>query len=156
MTSLPRGGEDVKQDRVLAWALEQAQYLTPTQHHVLLYLCISAWHKADNPENEPMGMVLSGLTALRKIQMGTGLSQRAVRNALDGLQDAGYILCKHRPGNGRSDIAVLWWEDFDEIREEFRAGVRDLPKEWQREIQRRPERIVGSSGSNIVPFRSGT
>lgn len=155
MTSLPRGGE-VRQHRVLAWALEQAQYLTPTQHHVLLYLCINAWHTADNNEAAPVGMVLTGRTALRKIQMGTGLSQRAVRNALDGLQDAGYILCAHKPGNGQSHIGILWWEEFDEIREEFRAGARDLPKDWRRTIKPRPKRITGNSEGNIVQFRSGT
>ena len=145
--------EEVYLSEVVEWAQEQTQFLTPTQAHVLLYLCCNAW-TSDNPEG-PIGQVLSGRTALRKIQMGTGLSQRTVRYALDALQDNGYIWCKHAPGNGKSQIVIFWSEAADERRAEFRAGVRPLPEGFKREIKRRPKRIAGDSGSNIVQFRSG-
>lgn len=147
---LPFG--EVQQHDVLEWAQDQAQYLTPTQHHVLLYLCINAWHTPDNKENAPVGVVLSGRTSLRKIQMKTGLSERAVRNNLNALQDAGYILRDSLPGHGQSVIGVLWREEYDEIRAEIRAGTRDLPKEWRRAVKPSKERIVGSSDGNIVQF----
>jgi DNA-binding MarR family transcriptional regulator len=154
MTSLPSG--EVRQYDVLEWAQEQAKYLTPTQHHVLLYLCINAWHTPDNNENAPAGMVLSGRTAMSKIQMRTGLSERTVRDALNALQDNGYILRKSKPGNGQSVIGVLWQEDHDDIRAEIWAGVRDLPKEWKRDVRPPAKRIVGGSEGNIVEFRSGS
>lgn len=147
---LPLNGE-VRLDEVMAWAQEQAQFLSPTQHHVLLYLCINAWRTPHNPEQQQTGGVLSGRTRLRKIRMGTGLSERAIRNALDGLQDAGYILAKHQPGNGASEIHVFWFEGADAFREEFRAGVRDLPKMLQRP-KKTNERNVAPAEGNVVQF----
>lgn len=151
--SLPLG--EVTQHEVLEWAQEQAQYLSPTQSHVLLYLCINAWHTASNHEGRSPGDVLSGRTALSKIQMRTGLSQRAVRYALDDLQDAGYIVASHRPGNGKSSIGILWHAGADEMRAEVRAGVRDIPDAMKRVVKTRTKPIVGSNGTNIVQFRSG-
>jgi DNA-binding MarR family transcriptional regulator len=149
---LPLG--EVSQHEVLEWAQEQAQYLSPTQSHVLLYLCINAWHTTSNHEGRSPGDVLSGRTALSKIQMRTGLGKTAVKDALDALQDAGYIVANHRPGNGKSWISVYWSESADDIRAEVRAGVRALPEVLRREIKTRPKRIVGSSADNIVEFRS--
>lgn len=148
--------EEVHLYEVMAWAQTQAQYLSAPSHTIVLwYLCANAWCTPDNKEGAAPGDVLSARTSLRKIQMGTGLSARAVRYALDALQDAGYIVAKHRPGNGQSEIAVLWFEEADEIRAEMRAGVRSLPDTWKREIKRRPKAITGIKDGNIVQFRSG-
>lgn len=151
--SLPLG--EVTQHEVLEWAQEQAQYLSPTQAHVLLYLCINAWHTASNHEGRSPGDVLSGRTALSKIQMRTGLSEKTVRRALDALQDAGYIVANHQPGNGKSKIGILWHAGADEMRAEVRAGVRTIPEAMKRTIVTRTKPIVGVNGTNIVEFRSG-
>lgn len=150
---LPLG--EVSPHDVMEWAQEQAQFLTPTQTLVLWYLCINAWHTATNNEGRSPGDVLSGRTSLRKIQMRTGLSQRAVRYALDGLQDKGYVIAEHQPGNGRSAISIFWHEGADEVRKEVRAGVRDFPEAMKRKVNTRQKRISGSSEDNIVEFRSG-
>ncbi len=150
--SLPLG--EVTTHAVLEWAQEQAQYLSPTQTHVLWYLCMNAWYTTSNRERATPGDVLSGCTSLRRIQMKTGLGKTAVRAALDGLQDAGYIWADHKPGNGSSRISIFWNEGADEVRAEVRAGVRDFPEGMKRKIVTRPKRIVGSSGDNIVQFRS--
>lgn len=151
--SLPTG--EVQQYEVLEWAQEQAQYLTPTQTLVLWYLCINAWHTPNNSEGAQEGMVLSGRTPLRKIQMRTGLGERTVRDALNALQDNGYIWRESKPGNGQSRICVFWHEGADERRAEFRAGVRDLPEAMKRKSKALEEPVSGVYEDNIVEFRSG-
>ena len=148
---LPPGEVDLHE--VMEWAQEQAQFLSPTQTLVLWYLCINAFRTSNNREGREPGDVLSGRTSLRKIQMRTGLSQRAVRYALDGLQDLGYIWAEHKPGNGQSRIMVFWSEHSDEIRAEMRAGVRDLPEALKRPVKKQtPRRVEGV----VVPIRCGT
>jgi DNA-binding transcriptional ArsR family regulator len=150
MTSLPEG--EVSPREVLEWAQEQAKFLTPTQTHVLWYLCINAFRKPDNPEDAPVGQVLRGRTPMRKIRLNTGLSERAIRDALNALQNAGYIYREFRSGNGTSEILVLWTEDMDDVRTEIRAGVRDLPERFKRASRERSPRIVESSDAVIVQF----
>jgi hypothetical protein len=89
---------------------------------------------------------------LRKIQMRTGLGERTVRDALNSLQDAGYIWRKSLPGNGQSQIMVFWSAGADERRAEFRAGVRDLPEG----LRRKPKKeLTPVSEGNIIEFRTG-
>lgn len=150
MTSLPDG--EVHLDEVMAWAQEQSQYMmSPSQTLVLWYLCINAFRHETNYEDRYPGDVLSGRVSLSKIQMGTGLSQRAVRYALDDLQDWGYICAVHKPGNGKSRITVYWTSDADEMRAEVRAGVRTIPVGFKRETQSpgpRPLAVLAT----VIPF----
>lgn len=156
MTTYLSDGE-VTQHEVMAWAQEQAKFLSPTQTLVLWYLCINAWHTPTNPEGAHAGQVLSGRTVLRKIQLNTGLSDKAVRDALNALQDEGYVWRKSLPGNGQSQIAVFWSAGADERREEFRAGVRDLPEGFKRTTPKTKKRhLTAVSEGNVVAFRSGT
>jgi DNA-binding MarR family transcriptional regulator len=150
---LPTG--EVQKYEVLEWAQEQAQFLTPTQTLVLWYLCINAWNSPSNREGAPAGQVLSGRTALRKIRMRTGLSDRAVRDALHHLQDAGYIWRESKHGNGQSKIVVFWIESADEMRAEVRAGVREIPEGMRRKPKKRATPVVRG---NIIefPFRRET
>jgi hypothetical protein len=151
-THLPGDNEEVYQYDVMRWAQEQAKFLTPPQTLVLWCLCLNAWYKPDNTENAPVGQVLAGCTPLSKIRMKTGLSDRAVRDALNALQDNGYIYRESKAGWGKSTILVFWSEGADEIREEFRAGVRDLPESIKRKPRTHSKRIIGDYGDNIVEF----
>lgn len=149
---LPDDNEEVKPHEVMEWAQEQAKFLSPTQTYVLWYLCLNAWRTPNNPEEAHVGQVLSGRTALSKIQMRTGLSDKAVRDALNALQDKGYILRQSKAGWGQSRIYVFWGGGADERRAEFRRGVRDLPEAMKRKVKTRPKRITGDYGDNIVEF----
>lgn len=150
---LPTG--EVGLHEVMEWAQDQAQFLTPTQTLVLWYLTINAFRTDNNREGREPGDVMSGRTALRKIQMRTGLSQRAVRYALDDLQDLGYIYADHRPGNGRSRVAVFWSEGADERRAEARAGVRALPEGLKRTQKSREPHLKVVTEATVTPIRSG-
>jgi hypothetical protein len=133
VTSLSDG--EVRSSDVLRWAQEQAIYLSPPSlHHVLLYLCINAFYKDENREGKKPGNVLTGRTRLRTIQRYTGLSRRTVQRALDGLQDQGYVLVSMDGGNEPNEIFVAWSEAMDDVRTEVRAGLRDLPKVFQRDL----------------------
>lgn len=124
--SIPSG--DTNQWDVMAWALDQAQFLAPTQHHVLLYLCLSAFYKAENPEDAWVGKVLSKRSEQAEIQFHTGLSRRTIQRVLLELQEAGYIVYKsfNSPNKG-SEITIAWREEMDELRAQVRRGVRDFP-----------------------------
>lgn len=150
---LPTG--EVQQHELLEWALGQAKFLTPTQAHVLLYLCINAWHTDTNPEGSPAGQVLRGRTALRKIQLFTGLSERTIRDALNALQDEGYVWRDSKPGNGQSRIVVFWSEGSDDRREEYRAGVRDLPEAFKRTGPEPKQELTAVTDAVILPFGTG-
>lgn len=151
-THLPAGDEEVDPFEVMRWAQEQAQFLSPPQTLVLWYLCLNAWHKPDNPENEHVGTVLSGRTPLSKIRMRTGLSDRGVRDALNALQDKGYIFRESKPGWGQSRIEVFWSEGADEFRAELRAGVVDLPEAMKRKVKTRERGLTVVSDADIVEF----
>lgn len=152
MTSLPSG--EVTLHEVMEWAQEQAQFLTPTQTHVLWYLCLNSWRKPGNKEAASPGQVLSGRAPLRKIQMGTGLSKRAVIYALDSLQSKGYIVRDHQPGHGRSEVLVLWEASDDEFRAEVRAGVRKVPESFQKPTRTATPGKKETALAIILPFPS--
>jgi DNA-binding MarR family transcriptional regulator len=147
---LPDG--DVALRDVLEWVQEQAQFLTPTQHHVLFYLASNAFVTNANPENRKPGDVYSGRCALSKIAHRTGLSQRAVRYALDALQEAGYVVAELQPGHGKSKITVFWMEAADEMRAEFRSGSKPLPKGFQKVVKAPKKQAHLAS---VVDIRSG-
>lgn len=130
---LPDG--DVRQSDVLRWAQEQAVHLRPASlHHVLLYLCMNAFYTNKNAENMQPGNVLTGRTRLRTIQRYTGLSRRTVQRALDSLQDNGYVIISMDGGRESNGIYVAWTEAMDEVRTEWRAGLRNLPKAFGRDV----------------------
>ena len=131
---LPPG--EVALHEVMAWAQEQTPFLPhASQRFVLWYLCVNAFRYEDNPEGRHVGCVLSAYAPVARICAGTGLSERAVRGALRYLQDNGYVHAEHVPGNGKSSIAVYWTEGADERRADFRAGIRPLPKGFQRDVR---------------------
>lgn len=126
------GDGDTNQWNVLEWAFQQAQYLTPTQHHVLLYLVCHAFYAADNPEGGEVGQVMRQASYVESMTAGTGLKRMAIRNALTALQTSGYVQREVRKdkavyGQQPHMIYVLW--EADELREGLRNGSRRLPKE---------------------------
>ena len=150
MTSLPDGEVDLYE--VMEWAQEQAQFLAPSSTLVLWYLCINAFRTHTNREGRQPGEVMSGRTPMSKIQMRTGLSESSVRRALRDLQDAGYIIAEHKPGNGQSHVTVFWAEVYDDMRAEFRAGVRALPGAFKRAVREPKE---GPKLAPVVDIRYG-
>lgn len=123
---LPSG--DVAQWDVMQWALEQAQYLTPTQHHVLLYLCLNAFYQADNPEDAWVSRVLTKRAEQAEIQFYTGLSRRTIYRVLYELQESGYIVYdSSNSPNKPTNITVAWREEMDELRARVRAGTAEFP-----------------------------
>lgn len=154
MTSLPDG--DVGQFDVMRWAQEQAIYLSPpAAHHVLLYLCLNAFYKGDNPEGRSPGDVLSAYASMAKIQRYTGLSESSVRRALRTLEDNGYVSARMLPGKGKSEIGIFWTASADEMREEFRAGIRDLPKGMRRSDRVAPKKTP-KKVDNVISVEFGT
>ena len=151
--NLPDG--EVSLYEVMEWAQEQAQFLTPTQSLVLWYLCVNAWRKEHNREGREPGEVMSGKASIRRIQMGTGLSERSVRYALDALQDNGYIYCEHRNGRRFSGIVVFWSGGADDRRAEFRAGVRDLPEAMKRTTRPVKKKGKVAREGNVIHLNPG-
>ena len=137
---------------VTEWGWRQADYLTPTQHHVLLYLSQNAFLTEDNPEGAMRGQVYRARTSMAAIRRGTGLSERTVRDALRALQDQAYVLSEMSPGYGVSRIVVFWNEVADALREDFRAGVKPLPKVFRRPQRVAPETQLSDNQDNIVQF----
>ena len=127
---LPEG--EVPLRDVMEWVQEQAQFLTPTQTHVLWYLCANAWRKPDNPEGQLTGGVMSGRTKISTICARTGLSRRTVREAMWDLQESAYIYCQYTRGRGTSAVNVFWTGAHDATRAEIRAGAKELPKALRR------------------------
>jgi DNA-binding transcriptional ArsR family regulator len=152
---IPSEGE-VTPHEVNEWVQEQAQYLSCTRLLVLWYLAANAFRTESNPESEPIGRVMSGRTAMSKIQYRTGLGERTVRDALRDLQAAGYIIAEHKSGNGRSLVHVFWGDIYDNMRAEFRAGIRALPKNFRRTEPAKPKRgLEVAPDADILPFRTG-
>lgn len=150
MPGLPSG--EVASYEVSEWVQEQAQFLSPTQTFVLWYLAANAWHTPDNPEGRLVGDVLSGRCLLSSIKHRTGLSEKAIRNALKDLQRQGYIIAQLRPGNGQSRITVFWEGKFDQIRAEFRSGAKPLPKHFDLPVKVQKSRHLAT----VVDIGSGT
>jgi glutathione S-transferase len=116
----------------LRWAFEQAQHLTATQHHVLLYLVSHAFYQEDNPEHAEVGQVLRQASYVDQIIACTGLSRPTIRRVLVDLQMAGYVqrLLRDDPdiyGQQPHVIHVLW--EAEGLREGLRNGTRRLPDE---------------------------
>lgn len=148
--SLPKG--EVKQWQVLEWALDQARYLTPTQHHLLLYLCVNAFYSPENPEGAWVGRVLSRRAEQTEIQYRTSLSRKTVYRALGDLQEHAYLIYKPGFGNGYTEITIAWTEQFDELRDQIRAGVKPLPDQFRR-IKRTSKRSMEASADNVISLR---
>lgn len=151
---IPSDGE-VTPHEVNEWVQEQAQHLSCTRLLVLWYLAANAFRSEANPEHQRIGAVMSGRTAMSRIQYRTGLGERTVRDALRDLQNEGYIVADHQPGNGKSTVHVFWGEEYDMLREEHRAGIRDLPKPFHRRSKRPQEQPREEDDAVILPFRSG-
>lgn len=112
---------------VTEWGLRQAVHLSPSRHHVLLYLCASAFLTDTNPENAYAGQVYRARSTFAAIRKHTGYSERTVRDALRDLQEAAYVLTDMKPGVGKSRILVLWDDKHEALRDDLRAGVKTLP-----------------------------
>jgi DNA-binding PadR family transcriptional regulator len=153
--ALPPGEVDLHD--VMGWAQEQSVFLrSPSMRLVLWYLCVNAFRHVNNPENREPGDVLSAYATVARIQRGTGLSDKSVREALQELQDEGYIVADLKHGRGKSRITVFWTEQADERRADFRDGIRDLPKGFQRTPKSTaPTLELVSQDAKILPFRSG-
>lgn len=119
---------------------------------VLLDLCIHAWRHEDNEERAPAGLVLRKHSSLAAIQRTTGLSKRAVQDALETLRRAGYVITRFRPGYGNSQIMVFWTEGADQMRADYRAGIKPLLKDFQKDEKepRKPLEVVREG--NIIQF----
>lgn len=148
MTHSPSGGWTTRD--VNEWVMGQAQYLSPTQTLVLWYLAANAW--LSECEEGKEGEVMSGRTPTTKIMMRTGLGERTVRDALRALQDEGYIIADMQRGNGKSTITVFWDPAMDVIREEYRAGVRSLPKYFQRQEKEPVAKLQTVTEATILKF----
>lgn len=115
------------------WLEEQMLLLgTPAQRLVLWYLATHSFRREDNPEGGVPGQVLAGYTPLARIRRGTGLGDSTVRYALEYLQANGYIIAEMVPGHGKSRIFVYWTDKADDMRADYRAGIKPLMKAFQR------------------------
>lgn len=112
---------------VVEWGWGEAKHLAPTQTLVLQYLIANAFLSPDNPEQAPVGQVLRGRSRMVALRKHTGLSDNTARAALRGLQERAYIVTDMKRGRGQSRIMVLWDDHHAELRDDLRAGVRDLP-----------------------------
>jgi DNA-binding transcriptional ArsR family regulator len=128
---------------VLEWVQAQAEYLhSPSARFVLWYLALNAFRHENNPEGGLVGQVMTGRANIAKIQSATGYSDKTVREALHQLQDAGYIIAEMSRGRGKSRIFVYWTPLADEMRSNFRRGIKPLLKGFERTIttNKKPEK----------------
>lgn len=124
---------DTTQWEVTEWVWEQAQYMKPTEHHVLLYLCAHAFYQSDNPEKGEVGQVLRKASYVESMVRGTGLHPNTIRRALVTLQRAAYIQRGERNdpnlyGQQPHVIYIIW--EADDLREKLRMGTRVPPEEF--------------------------
>jgi hypothetical protein len=148
---LPTG--EVSLNEVMGWAQEQTEHLrSPASRLVLWYLCINAFRHPDNPEGRDVGDVLSAYTPIARICAGTALGARTVRDALTELQEEGFILADMKRGRGQSRITVFWNEHSDQIRADYRRGIRDLPKGFKRVEQTPQVGLSPVSEATILQF----
>lgn len=148
---IPDDGE-VKQWQVLEWVQEQARYLEPTQHHLLMYLCINAFYTPNNPEGGWVGRVLMARSQQPEIQYRTGWSRRTITNSLEALEAQGYITYVPGRGNRPSEITVMWSETCDDIRDRVRAGTMPLPRQFRRE-KTTPKWVIAREEEKVVDIR---
>lgn len=123
--------DDVTQWDVAQWVRTQGEHLSPTQMTLLYYLSLSAFYSKDNPEDAKVGEVLYAASSYRAISAGTGIrSNTTIREALNSMQEAGFILRDKRTGRGSDHaplrIRVVWGESFDEYREALRDDASEV------------------------------
>lgn len=124
--------EETTQHAVVEWWMKQAGYVSPAEHHVLGVLAMSAFYTSDNREGEPPGRVMYGRSSIQSIRAATGLSESTVKRALRSLQEATYILTTERRASGArqrgpQSIHVFWNEGADDLREQIRKGLKEVP-----------------------------
>lgn len=115
--------------RVTQWVYGQGRFNDVYEQAVLAYLAAHAFYREPNPEGGEVGQVLYQASYFESIMTGTGIkSRKAVRSALNRLQDKAYIQRETRGPIGANEphrIYVLWAEDA--LREEMRDGRKRLP-----------------------------
>jgi hypothetical protein len=115
------------------WAFEQAAFLGPSEHHLLLVLTHHAFYREDNPERAPVGQVMQAYSSIPALVAWTSLTKNTVKKVLASLQsDHGYLTRHARPGDGSpgrppSIIRLYWSAQFDMIRASHRTDQTALP-----------------------------
>lgn len=142
---------DTTTGEVARWVWDQAPFMPgPSHQHVLLYLALNAFVRADNEEGEDVGVVMESRSYWSAIKEATRLGRSSIDRALVDLQNMGYIIRRQRDGRGGNlapHIHVMWSEDDDNFRRDLRSGKKHLPTSvvWQRKPVKRvlqPENVV--------------
>ena len=146
--NLPEG-ENVRSHDTIQWALRQAEYLTPVQAHVLLYLTASAFYRQDNQEDAQVSQVMRERRKVPAICRYTGLSRKTVQRVLGQLEEADYIISGDRFVNNQPvDIFVLWsdfWEQSRVFNREEAKAAMEAPTAPPKRMETPPD-----DGSNVV------
>lgn len=153
--------EDTTSGDVSRWVWEQAVFLpAASHHHVLAYLALNAFVRAENQEGENVGVVMEGRSSWHAIQECTRLGRSTIDRCLVDLQNMGYIIRRQRQGYGRNlapHIQVAWSEEDDDLRRDIRAGEKTLPPSvvWHRRSIK--DATSNPSGAaNVVAFPSAS
>lgn len=115
------------------WAHNQAKYIGGSHLLMLLVLARHAFHRADNPENAPVGQVMYGYSSIQALSDWTGLGNSTVRGTLLDLQaEFGYLIQRPRSQAGRHGrmprvIRLFWTAEHDSMRRAAREGLAPLP-----------------------------
>lgn len=131
------------------WAHNQAAYIGGNHLLMLLVLTHHAFIKARNPEQAPVGQVLSAYSGVTALSAWTGLSPSTVKRLLISLQtEHGYLrrfarAADGQPGTAPRVIRLYWTGEDDAVRAAVRSGRLTLPKEFKQ---------VSDPGLNVVPF----
>lgn len=131
------------------WAHNQAAYIGGNHLLMLLVLTHHAFVKAKNPEQAPVGQVLSAYSGVTALSAWTGLTRNTVRKLLTELQtEHGYLRRYTRradgqPGTAPRIIRLYWTAEDDAVRAAVRSGRMTLPREFKQ---------VSDPGLNVVRF----
>lgn len=131
--SIPNGTEPYPEDR-MSWAQEQIPYLNLQDVTVLTFLARHAWGRDRESDAYPLGYVRTEWASTRRIAEAMNKRYQTIHAILTRLREAGYISVFRDTAKGPgapSQIRIWWYESADVMREQVRAGQRDLPEAFQ-------------------------
>lgn len=135
--SIPDNTEPFPEDR-MSWAMEQIPHLTFQENCLLLFLARHSWGRYTKQGDDLIGYVRPEWASVRRIGNQIGKPSTSVHRGLAGLRDKGYVsIAANRTPEGSkpSDIKIWFFESDDVMREQVRAGERDMPPIFRPETQ---------------------
>lgn len=127
--SIPNGTEPYPEDR-MSWAQEQIPYLNLQDVTVLTFLARHAWGRDRESDAYPLGYVRPEWSSGRRLAEVMQKRYGTIHAILTRLREAGYISVYRDAAKGPgapSQIRIWWYESADIMREQVRAGLRELP-----------------------------